>query len=267
MAAAPTLIANKNIAHSGIDIKNVNFIYNKKQVLHNISLKIEPQKVVAIIGPSGCGKTTLLGLINRINDTLPKTKFTGQIFFRGQDIYQKGTDLVDLRTNIGMIFQRPTPFPISIYDNVAFGLRHQGIRDPKIISGAVIDALKKASLWDEVKDNLQGSALALSGGQQQRLCIARAISLQPSVLLFDEPTSALDPIATLKIEALIKSLKKYFTIVIVTHDMEQAMRVSDFTAFLLKGNLIEYGPTKELFMNPHQKETRNYITGRFENLF
>ncbi|AGM24853.1 phosphate ABC transporter ATP-binding protein PstB [Spiroplasma chrysopicola] len=248
-----------------IEVKNVNFFYKgNKQALYNISMNIKENTVTAFIGPSGCGKSTLLRLFNRMNDMEPKTVFEGEILINGKNIYDADTDIVKLRTDIGMVFQKPAPFPMSIYDNVAYGPRNQGVKDKKLLNSLVVDSLKKAALWDEVKDNLKDSAFALSGGQQQRLCIARAIAMKPKILLMDEPTSALDPISTSKIEELIQELKKDFTIIIVTHHMQQAARVADYTAFFLKGELIEYNKTKIIFSHPANKKTEKYITGRFE---
>ncbi|APE74306.1 MULTISPECIES: phosphate ABC transporter ATP-binding protein PstB [Spiroplasma] len=248
-----------------ITVKNVDFFYKgNKQALFNISMKIKEHTVTAFIGSSGSGKSTLLRLFNRMNDVEPKSVFKGEILINGKDIYSPETDIVKLRTDIGMVFQKPSPFPMSIYDNVAYGPRNQGVRDRKLVNSIVVESLKRAALWDEVKDNLRDSAFALSGGQQQRLCIARAIAMKPKILLMDEPTSALDPISTSKIEELITQLKKDFTIVLVTHHMQQAARVADYTAFFAKGKLIEYNKTKIIFSRPANKKTEDYITGRFE---
>ncbi len=247
-----------------IEIKNLNFYYGGKyQALKNINLQIYKNKVTALIGPSGCGKTTLLRCINRIHDLYPGNRYEGEIIFQGKNILSKDIDLIELRSKIGMVFQKPTPFPMSIFDNVAYGLKLKGIKNKKELQERVEKALKEAALWEEVKDKLNQSALGLSGGQQQRLCIARAIAVEPEVLLFDEPTSALDPISTGKIEDLIVQLKSKITIVIVTHNMQQAARISDFTAFMYLGEIIEFGPTEKIFTNPEKKLTEDYITGRF----
>lgn len=247
-----------------IEIRNLNFYYGGSvPVLKNINLQIYKNKVTALIGPSGCGKTTLLRCINRIHDLYPGNRYEGEIIFEGRNILAKDVDLIELRSRIGMVFQKPTPFPMSIFDNVAYGLRLKGIKNKKILQEKVEKSLREAALWDEVKDKLHQSALGLSGGQQQRLCIARAIAVEPEVLLFDEPTSALDPISTGKIEDLIIQLKDKITIVIVTHNMQQAARISDFTAFMYLGELIEVGPTEKIFTNPEKKLTEDYVTGRF----
>lgn len=245
------------------EVKNLNLFYGKVQALKNINIDIEKNKVTAFIGPSGCGKSTFIRCFNRMNDLIEECIIEGEMTFDGQDIYAPGIDVVDLRTKVGMVFQKPNPFPMSIYDNVAYGLRCQGITDKKILNDVVIASLKKAAIYDEVKDRLTSNALKLSGGQQQRLCIARAIALEPEVILMDEPTSALDPIATAKIEELMEELKKDYTIIIVTHSMQQAARISDRTAFFLLGDLIEVGDTKEIFHAPRDKRTEDYITGRF----
>lgn len=242
-------------------ISDVNLFYGDKHTLKNINLDIYHNKVTAFIGPSGCGKSTLLRCLNRMNDLIPNCKVEGNIIYKNQSILQMNP--VDLRTKVGMVFQNPNPFPMSIFDNVAYGPRCSGIKNKEKLMEIVIDSLKKASLYDEVKDRLKDNALGLSGGQQQRLCIARAIAMQPDVILMDEPTSALDPIATLKIEELIDEIKKDYTIVIVTHNMQQATRISDYTAFFLLGEIIEYDKTTELFANPKKKQTEDYITGRF----
>ena len=246
-----------------IEVENIHFYYGDFQALKNISMHIESNSVVAFIGPSGCGKTTLLRLFNRMNDLIPNTRLTGKINIDGEDIYQKGIAVDQLRKNVGMVFQRPNPFPKSIYENVAYGLRVNGIQNEKFIKQRVEESLKDAALWDEVKDKLKKSAFELSGGQQQRLCIARALAIQPTVILMDEPASALDPISTSKIEELIHQLKANYTIVIVTHNMQQAARVSDKTAFFYLGELVEYNHTKKIFLNPNKAQTQNYITGRF----
>jgi len=246
-----------------IESKNVNFYYGETQALHDISLSMKENTVTALIGPSGCGKSTYLRLLNRMNDLIDKTSLNGEIYIDGHNIYAKNTNVDDLRKNVGMVFQKPNPFPKSIYENVAYGLKVNGITDKKIIEERVITSIEQVALWDEVKDKLHKSAFALSGGQQQRLCIARALAIQPSVLLMDEPTSALDPISTAKVEELIYDLKNNYTIVIVTHNMQQAGRVSDNTAFFYMGELVEYDKTKNLFTNPKKERTQNYITGRF----
>ena len=243
------------------EVKNVDLFYGEHQALKSINLNIEKNKVTAFIGPSGCGKSTLLRCFNKMNDLISGCKVTGEIIFDGIDINLMNT--IELRTKVGMVFQNPNPFPMSIFDNVAYGPRCSGIKNKEKLKEIVIDSLKKASLYEEVKDRLKSSALSLSGGQQQRLCIARAIAMKPEVILMDEPTSALDPIATLKIEELILELKKNYTIVIVTHNMQQATRISDYTAFFLLGEMIEMDKTSELFSNPKNKKTEDYITGRF----
>lgn len=242
-------------------IKNLELFYGEKKVLKNINLEIFHNKVTAFIGPSGCGKSSLLRCLNRMNDLVDNCKIDGEILFKNDDILKM--NVIDLRTRVGMVFQQPNPFPMSIYENVCYGPKCQGIKDKNKLMEIVVDSLKKASLYDEVKDRLKDSALGLSGGQQQRLCIARAIAMKPEVILMDEPTSALDPIATLKIEELINELKKDYTIVIVTHNMQQATRISDYTAFFLNGEVVEYNETDELFKNPQDKKTEDYITGRF----
>lgn len=244
-------------------VTDLDLFYGDNQALKSLSIDIKKQKVTAFIGPSGCGKSTFLRTFNRMNDLIPNARIEGIIEFDGANIYAPKTDVVELRTKVGMVFQHPNPFPMSIYDNVAYGLRVQGIKDRKILDEVVKESLQKAALYDEVKDRLNQSALRLSGGQQQRLCIARAIALKPEVILMDEPTSALDPIATAKIEELIVELKKDFTIVIVTHSMQQAARISDMTAFFLLGEIVEYDETKKLFHTPKDKRTEDYITGRF----
>ncbi len=245
------------------EIKNLNLHYGENHALKDINLTIPQKEVIAFIGPSGCGKSTFLRCFNRMNDLIDNCTIDGKITFHDQDIYDKSMDVVSLRTKVGMVFQNPNPFPMTIYDNVAYGLRVQGIKDKKILDEAVQTSLEKAALYDEVKDRLHTSALSLSGGQQQRLCIARAIALKPEVILMDEPTSALDPIATVKIENLIQELKKEYTIIIVTHSMQQAARISDKTAYFLLGEIIEYGDTKTIFHTPQDPRTENYITGRF----
>ncbi|HEB92435.1 MAG TPA: phosphate ABC transporter ATP-binding protein [Gammaproteobacteria bacterium] len=246
-----------------LEIKHLNLFYGEKQALHGIDMMIPKRRVTAYIGPSGCGKSTLLRCINRMNDLVDSVRVDGEILLDGQDIYDKSVNVADLRRRVGMVFQKPNPFPKTIYENVAYGLRLQGIKDRRRIDAVVEKALKGAALWDEVKDRLHESALGLSGGQQQRVVIARAIAIEPEVLLLDEPASALDPISTLKIEELIYQLKDKYTIVIVTHNMQQAARVSDYTAFMYMGKLIEFGDTKTLFTNPREKQTEDYITGRY----
>ncbi len=246
-----------------LDAQNVNFWYGDFHALKNINMSIEDKTVVAFIGPSGCGKSTFLRLFNRMNDLIPSTRLEGRIELDGEDIYRKGVQVDELRRNVGMVFQRPNPFPKSIFENVAYGLRVNGEKDNKLIVERVEKSLRGAALWDEVKDKLKESANALSGGQQQRLCIARAMAVEPSVLLMDEPASALDPISTAKIEELIHELKEKYTIVIVTHNMQQASRVSDKTAYFYMGEMIEYDDTKKIFTNPAKMSTQNYITGRF----
>lgn len=246
-----------------IETKNVNFYYGDYHALKNINMDIDANSVTAFIGPSGCGKSTFLRLMNRMNDLIDHTRLTGQIIIEGQDIYSRSIEVDTLRSQVGMVFQKPNPFPKSIYENVAYGLKVNGERDKKVIEHRVEESLRGAALWDEVKDKLKKSAFELSGGQQQRLCIARAMAVKPSILLMDEPASALDPISTSKIEELIFDLKKQYTIVIVTHNMQQASRVSDKTAFFYLGELIEYDETKTMFLNPQVEATQNYITGRF----
>ena len=248
---------------SKIDAQHVDFHYGAFHALKDISMGIDEHEVVAFIGPSGCGKSTFLRLFNRMNDLIPDTRLEGTIAIDGQDIYDRSVNVDELRKNVGMVFQRPNPFPKSIYENVAYGLRVNGVRDEAFIAERVEESLRGAALWNEVKDKLKKSAYALSGGQQQRLCIARAMDVRPSVLLMDEPASALDPISTAKVEELIHEIKKDYTIVIVTHNMQQATRVSDKTAFFYLGRLVEYGPTTKMFTNPAKEETQNYITGRF----
>jgi len=246
-----------------LKINNLNLFYGKKQALNNVSLMIPEKRVTAFIGPSGCGKSTLLRSINRMNDLIDGVTLNGSILLHGDNIYDRDVDVSALRRRVGMVFQRPNPFPKSIYENVAYGLRLQGINKRHILDERVEWALKSAALWDEVNNRLHESALGLSGGQQQRLVIARAIAIKPEVLLLDEPASALDPISTLKIEELIYELKSDYTIVIVTHNMQQAARVSDYTAFMYMGDLIEFGATDKLFTNPEKKQTEDYITGRY----
>ena len=246
-----------------IEANDVNFYYGSFHALKGISMRIPAKSVVAFIGPSGCGKSTFLRLFNRMNDLIPGARLEGSITIDGEDIYSPKVEVDSLRKDVGMVFQRPNPFPKSIFDNVAYGLRVNGIRDKAFIRHRVEEALRGSALWEEVKDKLTESAFALSGGQQQRLCIARAMAVSPSVLLMDEPASALDPISTAKIEELICERKKQVTIVIVTHNMQQASRVSDKTAFFYMGEMIEYDDTKKIFTNPGKEATQNYITGRF----
>jgi len=246
-----------------ISVKDLNFYYGEVQALKNVSMDICENEVTAFIGPSGCGKSTFLRTMNRMNDLIPKARVEGRVCLDGGDIYRPGIDVVNLRRRVGMVFQKSNPFPKTIFDNVAYGPRIAGLRNRNKLSQIVEDSLKKAALWGEVKDTLSKSALSLSGGQQQRLCIARAIAVSPEVILMDEPASALDPISTAKIEELIQDLKRNYTIVIVTHNMQQAARVSDLTAYFYLGELIEFGVTKQIFTNPKKKETEDYITGRF----
>jgi len=253
-------LANEPVA---IEVPGLSLYYGEKQALYNVSMNIPRQRVTAFIGPSGCGKSTLLRCFNRMNDLVDGCRIEGAINLDGHNIYRKGEDVADLRRRVGMVFQKPNPFPKSIYENVVYGLRIQGIKQKRVLDETVEWALKGAALWEEVKDRLHESALGLSGGQQQRLVIARTIAVQPEVLLLDEPSSALDPISSLKVEELIYELKAKYTIVIVTHNMQQAARVSDYTAFMYMGKLIEYGDTDTLFTNPDKKQTEDYITGRY----
>ncbi|NOS89202.1 MAG: phosphate ABC transporter ATP-binding protein [Methylococcaceae bacterium] len=246
-----------------IKVENLNLFYGEKQALHGVSMEMHKRKVTAYIGPSGCGKSTLLRCINRMNDLVDSARIEGKILLEGENIYDKSVNVAALRRRVGMVFQKPNPFPKSIFENVAYGLRIQGVNDKRILEETVEKALRGAALWDEMKDRLNDNALGMSGGQQQRLVIARAIAIEPEVLLLDEPASALDPISTLKIEELINELKEKYTIVIVTHNMQQAARVSDYTAFMYMGELIEIGTTSELFTNPRKKQTEDYITGRY----
>ena len=246
-----------------IRIENLDLYYGQKQALHSVCMDIPKHRVTAYIGPSGCGKSTLLRCINRMNDLVDSARIDGRILLDNENIYDKSVNVASLRRRVGMVFQKPNPFPKSIFENVAYGLRIQGINDKRTLEETVEKALRSAALWDEVKDRLNDNALGLSGGQQQRLVIARAIAIEPEVLLLDEPASALDPISTLKIEELINELKEQYTIVIVTHNMQQAARVSDFTAFMYLGELIEIGSTNQLFTNPKMKKTEDYITGRY----
>lgn len=261
-----------SLAENGnkIDIRDFSFYYGKFKALGDINMQIATNQITAIIGPSGCGKSTLLRSINRMNDLVPNVRTQGEIFLSGQNIIGPGVDVVDVRRRVGMVFQRPNPFPKSVYDNVAYGPRLYGIKRRYGLDEMVYNALKQAALWDEVKDKLHQSAMALSGGQQQRLCIARALAVEPEVILMDEPASALDPVATLKIEELMQTLKEAYTIIIVTHNMQQAARVSDSTAFMMidspetrTGVLVEFGATSQIFTNPKNQQTEDYVTGRF----
>ncbi len=246
-----------------IKIEEMNFYYDKNQALKNINIKIPEKSTTALIGPSGCGKSTFIRTINRMNDLIIGARVEGKILIDGEDVIEKNKDIFELRKKIGMVFQRPNPFPKSIYENVIYGPKHFGVKNKKVLGEIAEVSLRKAFLWEEVKNQLNKPAFSLSGGQQQRLCIARCLAVEPEVLLMDEPTSALDPIATLKIEELINHLKKDFTVVIVTHSMQQAARISDHTAFFLNGEIIEFGETCELFEKPKDKRTEDYITGRF----
>lgn len=246
-----------------LSINELNLYYGDNHALKDVSMDIYANKVTAFIGPSGCGKSTFLKTLNRMNDLVENVRITGDVRLEGQDIYADNVDTTLLRENVGMVFQQPNPFPMSIYDNIAYGPRVHGIRDKHRLDQIVEESLRGAAIFDEVKDRLKKSALGLSGGQQQRICIARALAVKPSILLMDEPTSALDPISTSKIEDLMEELKKKYTIVIVTHNMQQALRVSDYTAFFLVGEMVEYGETKNLFAYPQDKRTEDYITGRF----
>ena len=246
-----------------IEAKDLCLWYGQTQALKNISISIPERSITALIGPSGCGKSTFLKTLNRMNDLVKGVKITGEVQVEGKNIFEKSVDVSDLRRDVGMVFQKPNPFPMSIYDNVAYGPRTHGVKKKKELDGIVEEALVKAALFDEVKDRLKKSALGLSGGQQQRLCIARALAVKPKILLMDEPTSALDPISTSKIEELVLQLKQSYTIVMVTHNMQQAARVSDYTAFFLLGELVETGLTERLFSYPEDKRTEEYITGRF----
>ena len=245
------------------EVNHLNLFYGEKQALMDLNMKIEKNAITALIGPSGCGKSTFLRCLNRMNDLIDGCRVEGEILIEGKDMYNGDMNVVDLRTRVGMVFQKPNPFPMSIFDNIAYGPRCQGIKDKKVLSQIVEQSLQRAALWDEVKDRLKDSAYGLSGGQQQRLCIARAIAMEPEVILMDEPTSALDPISTNKIEELAIELKKDYTIVIVTHNMQQAARVSDYTAFFLLGEMVEFNKTSVIFQNPKDKRTEDYMTGRF----
>lgn len=246
-----------------IETKNLNLFYGKNQALKNINIDIEKNKVTALIGPSGCGKSTFLRSINRMNDLIEGVNIDGQIIYENNNIYDKDYDVIELRKKVGMVFQRPNPFQMSIYDNIAYGPRIHGVKDKKVLDEIVEKSLKGAALWDEVKDKLKKSGHSLSGGQQQRLCISRVLAVEPEVLLMDEPTSALDPISTLKVEELMDTLKEKYTVIIVTHNMQQAGRIADDTVFFLSGEVIERGKTEDIFYRPRDKRTEDYITGRF----
>ncbi len=275
MATIPTsmsagLFADDSRAHLSLEdeeiaitVENLDLYYGNVQALKSVSMQIPAKRVTAFIGPSGCGKSTLLRCFNRMNDLIDSCRIEGSINLHGENIYAKGVDAAELRRKIGMVFQKPNPFPKTIYENVAYGLRLQGVKDKSVLDGVVERSLKSVALWDEVKDRMQTNAFGLSGGQQQRLVIARAIAIEPEVILLDEPTSALDPISTAKIEELIEDLKRDYTILIVTHNMQQAARVSDYTAYMYLGELIEYGDTRRLFVTPSRKATEDYITGRY----
>ena len=252
-----------NIPNPTLEIEGLSLFYGDKQALDSISMKIPDRQITAFIGPSGCGKSTLLRCLNRLNDLIPSVRIEGSVRFEGDDIYRRTVDVSLLRKRIGMVFQKPNPFPKSIFDNIAYGCLIKGITGRAELEEIVETSLKRAALWEEVKDRLEDDAYGLSGGQQQRLCIARAIATEPEVILFDEPCSALDPISTSKIEALMQDLKEHYTQIIVTHNMQQASRISDYTAFMYLGDLVEYGLTKKLFVNPVRQETEDYITGRF----
>lgn len=255
---------NKHMADEvKMSVKNLDLYYGQKQALKNINMDIHRNAITALIGPSGCGKSTFLKTLNRMNDLIDNVRITGQVTLDGEDIFDKNMDVTLLRKRVGMVFQQPNPFPMSVYDNIAYGPRVHGIKNKAKLDEIVEESLRGAAIWDEVKDNLKKSALRLSGGQQQRICIARALATKPEVILMDEPTSALDPISTTKIEDLMEELKRQYTVVVVTHNMQQAVRVSEYTAFFLVGDMVEYGETKELFTYPKDKRTEDYITGRF----
>jgi phosphate transport system ATP-binding protein len=254
--------AVQNVAQPQIKVENLNLWYGEKQALKNISMHIPKNSVTALIGPSGCGKSTFIRCLNRMNDLIKNCRVEGKVSIEGKDIYGKDVDVVDLRKQVGMVFQKPNPFPMSIYDNIAYGPRIHGV-SKKDMDGVVESALRSAAIWGETSDRLKSPALSLSGGQQQRLCIARTLAVKPEIILFDEPCSALDPISTSRIEELIMDLKKDYTIVIVTHNMQQAARISDYTGFFLMGELIEFGQTRQIFHSPGEKSTEDYITGRF----
>lgn len=246
-----------------IETNDVHLYYGKNEALKGITLDFNPREITALIGPSGCGKSTYLRTLNRMNDLIENVTITGQVKFKGNDIYSPKTDKVELRKKVGMVFQQPNPFPFSVFDNVAYGLRIGGMKDKEKIQHIVEESLKKAAVWEDVKDKLHNSALALSGGQQQRVCIARVLAVEPEVILLDEPTSALDPVSSGKIENMLLELKEDYTMIMVTHNMQQASRISDNTAFFLQGDLIEHGETRQIFTNPRQQETEDYISGRF----
>ena len=255
---------NKHMAEEvKMSVKDLDLYYGQKQALKNINMDIHSNAITALIGPSGCGKSTFLKTLNRMNDLIDNVRITGQVTLDGEDIFDRNMDVTMLRKRVGMVFQKPNPFPMSVYDNIAYGPRVHGIKNKAKLDEIVEESLRGAAIWDEVKDNLKKSALRLSGGQQQRICIARALATKPEVILMDEPTSALDPISTTKIEDLMEELKRQYTVVVVTHNMQQAVRVSDYTAFFLVGDMVEYGETKELFTYPKDKRTEDYITGRF----
>lgn len=255
---------NKHMADEvKMSVKDLDLYYGQKQALKNINMDIHSNAITALIGPSGCGKSTFLKTLNRMNDLIDNVRITGQVTLDGEDIFDRNMDVTMLRKRVGMVFQQPNPFPMSVYDNIAYGPRVHGIKNKAKLDEIVEESLRGAAIWDEVKDNLKKSALRLSGGQQQRICIARALATKPEVILMDEPTSALDPISTTKIEDLMEELKRQYTVVVVTHNMQQAVRVSDYTAFFLVGDMVEYGETKELFTYPKDKRTEDYITGRF----
>jgi phosphate transport system ATP-binding protein len=261
--SVPLVAPDGDAVATKIEVRDFNFYYGQSQVLHSLTLDVPEHQVTALIGPSGCGKSTFLRSINRMNDIIPGARGEGRIAIGDQDVYAPAVDVVNLRRRVGMVFQKSNPFPKSIYENIAYGLRIGGVNDKRVLDEVVVRSLTRAALWGEVKDRLQASAMALSGGQQQRLCIARALAVDPEILLMDEPASALDPIATQKIEELVHELKDRYTIVIVTHNMQQAARVSDRTAFFMMGKVVEYDETRTIFMNPKQKLTEDYITGRF----
>ena len=255
---------NKHMAEEvKMSVKDLDLYYGQKQALKNINMDIHSNAITALIGPSGCGKSTFLKTLNRMNDLIDNVRITGQVTLDGEDIFDRNMDVTMLRKRVGMVFQQPNPFPMSVYDNIAYGPRVHGIKNKAKLDEIVEESLRGAAIWDEVKDNLKKSALRLSGGQQQRICIARALATKPEVILMDETTSALDPISTTKIEDLMEELKRQYTVVVVTHNMQQAVRVSDYTAFFLVGDMVEYGETKELFTYPKDKRTEDYITGRF----
>jgi phosphate transport system ATP-binding protein len=258
-------MVNLNMAKNKeiIQTENLNLWYGDKQALIDVTMNVEENKVTSLIGPSGCGKSTLIRCFNRMNDVIDICRIEGKIFYQGKNIYDKSMDAVEIRKKIGMVFQKPNPFPKSIYENIAYGPKLQGVNDTKVLDEIVENSLKNAALYDEISDRIHESAMGLSGGQQQRLCIARALAIEPEIILMDEPCSALDPIATGKIEDLIFELKKNYTVIIVTHNMQQAARVSDYAAYMYLGKLIEFGKTKQIFENPKEELTENYITGRF----